>query len=104
MFEEYFQSILGSSVFPSEVVFVDDGSTDDSVNITTQFITHNFNLKLVRLEEQVGFANALNIGLKVATSKYIMRLDTDDFICPDRIENQFDYLERNPEALITGKN
>jgi len=101
---DYFESIIQSSVFPSEVIFIDDGSTDDSVSIASQFKNYDINLNIILLKEKMGLANALNIGVKESLGKYIMRLDTDDFINSDRIERQFIMLEKYPTLDIIGSN
>lgn len=105
---EYFESILMSEALPESVVFVDDASTDNSLDIVEQYIeqyiNRGVNIKLIALERNVGFANALNIGLEHCSTKYIMRLDPDDYISSNRIGLQYNYLINNPNIDAVGSN
>jgi len=100
---EYFNSILSSTILPKEIIFVDDGSTDESLKILAEYKPIPW-LKVIPLKNNVGFANALNIGIENCKSQYIMRLDPDDFIHPDRIKTQFNFLNNNPLVNILGTN
>jgi glycosyltransferase involved in cell wall biosynthesis len=99
----FIESIINSTVIPKELIIVDDGSTDNSIEIIETFSIYKF-IKLIKLEKNVGFANALNEGIKLVTGKYIARIDPDDIIIPDRLEKQFNYLENNKEIDIVGGN
>ena len=77
---EYLDSLMASSVLADEIIIVDDGSTDDSKEIISRAVRSNTRITPIYLHENVGFANALNIGVERATSAYILRLDPDDFI------------------------
>lgn len=100
----FFDSIINSIVWPNEVVIVDDASSDNSVEIIETYSKFYDFIKLVKIEKNCGFANALNEGLKKCTSKYILRVDPDDYIHEDRIKHQFDFLENHPEYDIVGSN
>jgi glycosyltransferase involved in cell wall biosynthesis len=101
---EYFDSLMTSSVLADEIIIVDDGSIDDSKEIISRAARSNPLITPIYLHENVGFANALNIGVERATSEYILRLDPDDFIGPQRIEMQVDFLEKNLDIGIVGSN
>ncbi|MDD3567086.1 MAG: glycosyltransferase [Bacteroidales bacterium] len=100
---EYFDSILKSNFSDFEVVFVDDGSTDDSILIANSY-TSKLNLRVISLGRNVGFSNALNIGLERVRGEFVMRLDSDDFMLPSRIDLQVSYLRKHPEVDILGSN
>ncbi|MEH6679592.1 MAG: glycosyltransferase [Sediminicola sp.] len=99
---EFLESVLNSSSQPKELIIVDDGSTDDSLKILKGY-NLDF-LKIISLKENVGFANALNIGVEHASCKYILRVDPDDLLGKDRIRTQCDFLDRNKNIDITGSN
>lgn len=99
---DFFASISNSTYYPREIIFVDDCSTDDSVSIVNSLNIKN--LKLICLERNVGFSNALNIGVDNSSSKYILRVDPDDFNDPSRIKIQFEFLESNPQIDLVGSN
>ncbi len=60
-----------------EVIVVDDASTDSSRDIIASF---GDQIMPVRLMENVGVAEASNIGIKAAIGKYVIRVDSDDYI------------------------
>ncbi len=100
--ETFFRSFNQSTYYPREIIFVDDGSSDDSVNIVRSLAPAS--VKLISLGTNVGFGNALNEGVRHVSSKYILRVDPDDFVAPSRIEEQFKFLEENPDVDVVGSN
>ena len=96
-------SIRLSTVLPEEIILVDDGSTDDSLEKIRSYTDMDM-LRVIAFPEHRGLAHALNEGVRQAKSKYIMRIDADDYIAHDRIEIQFNYLEEHPEIDILGSN
>lgn len=100
---EYMNSIFSSSMLPKEIIFIDDNSTDNSLEKIQTFGKHDL-IRVIRQKENIGFANSLNVGTKNAIGKYIMRLDPDDFICEERIEKQFNYLSSNSSVDLVGSN
>ncbi len=101
--DTFIRSVLESTVIPLELIIVDDGSTDNSVEIVHQYNTVNF-IRLIILKENQGFANALNTGILAAVGKYIARVDPDDILMPQRLESQYLYLEDHPEVDVLGGN
>lgn len=60
-----------------EIILVDDGSKDNSVNIAIEYEVLYKNVKLIKTKNQ-GVSHARNMGLNFSTSEYIMFLDADD--------------------------
>ena len=52
----------------------------------------------------MGLTKSLNIGLKLASGKYIARMDADDICMHERLYKQVAYLENNPEISVCGTN
>lgn len=98
---EFFDSLLQSRVVPDEVIFVDDGSTDDSLGIAKSY-ERALNLTIIALPKNVGFANALNVGLQRCTAELIARIDPDDYLHPDRLLLQSTEFKLNPELDVVG--
>jgi glycosyltransferase involved in cell wall biosynthesis len=96
-------SVLNSTVFPKELIFIDDGSTDESLEIIEPYLVYDF-IRVIKLEKNQGFANALNAGIKQATGRYIARIDPDDTMLPHRMERQVAFLEEHPEIDLVGGN
>ena len=90
--DEFFNSIINSTYSVKEIIIVDDCSTDNSCEIIENYSKILDNIILIKLDKNVGFANALNEGIKYVTAKYILRIDPDDVLASDRIEKQYDFL------------
>lgn len=101
--EEFINSILASTVLPSQIIIVDDGSTDESTGILKKYELHPL-ASFIYLKENTGLANALNTGIASATGSYIMRADPDDRLNPEKIEKQLVYLQAHPELAGVGCN
>ena len=101
--EDFFNSIINSTVKPAELIMVEDGSQDGSLEIIDSYSHLEF-LQIIRHSERKGLSISLNEGISGASGRYIMRLDPDDFITGDRIETQFNFLEKNKEIDIVGSN
>ncbi len=99
----FIESVAASTCLPKELILVDDGSTDDSVNIIRAY-NKLFFLKSILFEQNKGFTVALNAGLEAASGKYIMRADPDDLFLPARIETQYNHMESHPEIDVLGSN
>ena len=100
--KRFIESVIDSTVLPNQLIIVDDASNDDSLKVIESFEGRDLNIKLIKLAENVGFANALNQGLLHVKSSYILRIDPDDIIHPDRIEKQFEFLEQHKLVDIVG--
>ena len=101
--KEFINSINKSTVLPQELIIVDDGSSDNSLKVLEEFSDLRY-LKVINLGTNRGFCNALNEGIKVASGRYIMRVDPDDIVSEKRIQKQVDYLEQNINIDILGSN
>lgn len=103
--KEFLDSIASSTLYPAEVILVDDGSTDDSIKVLDSVVEeYSFDIMVVKLQNNVGFGNALNEGLKYCNSKYILRVDPDDLLHENRILKQYEFMTENPEIDILGTN
>ena len=71
--DEFFSGVINSTVLPKELIIIDDGSSDNSLEILSRYNLPY--LKVIVLENNLGFANALNEGISKAKGKYILRVD-----------------------------
>jgi glycosyltransferase involved in cell wall biosynthesis len=101
--KDFIGSINRSSVLPKELIIVDDGSLDGSVDILNGYADLDY-LKILKFDKNRGFCKALNLGIKNATGDYIMRVDPDDIVLKDRIKTQVDFLEKNRDIDVVGSN
>ena len=86
-----------------EVIFVDDASTDNSVNIIKEFSDNYKNVKSIRLSENSGFAGKpRNVGIENATAPYLMFLDPDDVFLEDACKTLYDNITENDSDIASG--
>jgi glycosyltransferase involved in cell wall biosynthesis len=75
-----------------EIIVVNDGSTDNSEEISRQYEEKYSNIKVVRQENQ-GLSGARNTGIKLAKGKYIQFVDSDDYLVPNVLKILVDKME-----------
>ncbi|OQW49332.1 MAG: hypothetical protein A4S09_12515 [Proteobacteria bacterium SG_bin7] len=81
-----------------ECLIIDDGSEQNPANIIDKFKERRF--RLILCGENRGRGYARQKGLDSAIGKYIAMVDADDWIYPDKLAKQVDYLESNPEVAL----
>jgi len=80
---EAISSALSQTFSDKEVIVVDDASTDESAEIVEKFAP---DIRLVRLQNNVGAARARNVGAENSTGDYLVFLDGDDLLLPWALE------------------
>lgn len=90
------ESVVGQCYAPLEIICVDDGSVDNTVNVAREFDA----VQVVKQSNQ-GACAARNRGVREATGKYIKFLDADDFLFPAVISHQVKLAEQLGEDAIT---
>lgn len=93
-------SILSQSLGDFELIIVDDGSTDDTVEIIESY--DDDRIHLLCNETNVGLTVSLNRALKAASGRYVARQDADDISESDRFERQVKFLEEHDEITLVG--
>lgn len=80
-----------------EYIIVDNGSTDTSFKIITNFIERHpeMNVKFVKLDKNKGISGGRNAGIEKTTGNYICFLDADDFWYPDKLAKMKTLLANN---------
>jgi hypothetical protein len=83
----------------TEIIIVDDGSTDDSLAHAASLAKQFPGRILVISQSNQGPAGARNTGIRVARGKYLGFLDVDDQFAPGFLDAAIDVLERDPRAV-----
>lgn len=88
---ECLDSVVNQTLKDIEIILVDDGSTDGSVDICREYMACDSRIKLIE-KENGGAAAARRMGAMVATSPYIGFVDSDDMIEADMYETLLEYM------------
>jgi glycosyltransferase involved in cell wall biosynthesis len=102
--EARIKSILDQFESNMELIIIDDGSTDNSIEIIEKFSLIDARVRLIRLEKNGGVNNAVNIGLNHAKGKYASFLSADDIILEGFFRKTLDLLISNPSLGICCSN
>lgn len=91
---EALSSILMQTMDEFELIIVDDGSTDRSLEIAGSF--HDARIRIIENGRNLGLAASLNKGIDAAHGAYIARMDCDDVSYPKRFARQLEALQDDP--------
>jgi glycosyltransferase involved in cell wall biosynthesis len=83
-----------------EHIIVDDASDDETPGLLQRMAADDRRIKVLRRTASGGPYAAANEGLRGANGRYVVMIDGDDVARPDRIANQIDFLEDNPELQV----
>lgn len=86
-------SVLSQSLQETEVLVIDDGSTDKSVDVIQRLALRDRRIRIIQLSRNSGPSVARNIGLDEARGKWIAIMDADDICVPQRFTTQIQFLE-----------
>ena len=92
------ESALDQSYKPLQVVVVDDGSSDNSLQVVKQYLKH---ITLI-VQQNSGQSAARNAGIKVARGDYVALLDADDYWSPDKLNQQVKLLNHRNQVVYCG--
>lgn len=104
--EECLASITTQSYQNIEIIVIDDGSPDDSFNVAKRYLDsqiHNKNFKIITRPNK-GMCNTLNEIAQLAQGKYLSITASDDYWASDKIEDQVNFLELNPDNALVHSN
>lgn len=97
---EAIESILNQTFFDFEFIIINDGSTDNTVNIIKSY--HDDRIILIDNQQNMGLVSVLNQGLKLASGEYIARMDADDISLPERFMKQIKFMDKHSQVGVLG--
>lgn len=86
-------SIIAQTYSDLEIIVVDDGSTDDSNNICDFYKKQDSRIQVIH-KENGGLSDARNVGIDIATGKYICFVDSDDYIEKDYVAQMYEQIRK----------
>ena len=99
--EEAVQSILAQTLPDFELIILDDGSLDSSRKIAEEFALRDSRVRVISRKNK-GLVPTLNEMIDLANGKYLARMDADDISLPDRLKEQYEFMENHPEVGVCG--
>ncbi len=93
-------SILAQDYHDYEIIFVDDGSTDNTASILEQYTAKDPRIKYY-YQENSERAVARSYGIEQARGKYLCLVDSDDIWYPKKLSMQLDIMEANPDVVLS---
>lgn len=97
--EEALQSVIHQTLTDIEIIAVNDGSTDNSLDIIKKYATTDSRISFYS-QENKGQSAARNLALKHAKGEYLYMMDSDDRIASDTLETCFNYAEQTQADFI----
>ena len=98
------ESVISQSYDNWELLLLDDGSNDGSLEIAKGFEQQDNRIKVFSDDKNKGLGARLNELAALSNGEYIARMDADDIMHPKRLETQLQILKDNPNIDVLGTN
>ena len=99
--DEAVRSILGQTFSDFEFILINDGSTDNSLQILQNHARQDNRIRLISRKNR-GLVSTLNEGLALAKAPLIARMDADDIAYPERFKLQKQFMDDHPAIVCVG--
>ncbi|MEV6959710.1 glycosyltransferase [Streptomyces sp. NPDC051207] len=86
-----------------EVIYVDDGSTDDSPERLARLASRHPHVRVIRQENSGWPGKPRNVGIRAARGEYVQFVDQDDELTPEALQRLYDLAVRNDSDVVLGK-
>ncbi len=96
------ESMLSQTYNNFEFIIIDDCSKDQTLEILYDYQKKDHRIKVLKNEKNLGIAASLNKGIMESKGEWIIRMDDDDESLPGRLENQINFIQKNPYVDIFG--
>ena len=98
----WIERVMLANNYSYEILFIDDGSTDNSWNVIQQLRSKNSNIRGIKFQRNYGKSAALNEGFKAAQGEVIITMDADMQDSPDEIPELRNMLLNNDLDIVSG--
>ena len=97
---ECLDSVISQTLSDIEIICVNDGSTDSSLNILNEYAGKDNRFKVINLKKNVGPGKARNIAFKEVSSPYVMYIDSDDWYELNACELAYNQIIQNDNDFV----
>jgi glycosyltransferase involved in cell wall biosynthesis len=97
---ECLDSVVNQSLRQIEIVCINDSSTDGSLQILREYEAADSRVRIIDREANEGLSTARNVGMSVATGKYLLFVDSDDYVDRELCRKAFECAEANRADLV----
>jgi len=97
---EAIQSVLKQTFKNFELIIVNNGSKDNTLKLIRELANLDKRIKILNLRKNIGMANALNKGINYCKADYVARMDGDDVMYKNRIEEQVKYINKHKNVVV----
>lgn len=99
---DWIAGVMQSNHFSNEIIFIDDGSTDDSWKIITELNKKNNNVKGIQFLRNFGKSQALHAGFNKAKGDVVITMDADLQDNPEEIPELYNMVQKDGLDLVSG--
>ena len=100
-FEDAVKTYKDNTKYEIELIFVDDGSTDNTAELCDKWASSDKRIKVVH-QNNAGVSKARNVGLSLVSGKYVIFVDSDDWIEKDYCEFLLNLIQRyNADFVVS---
>lgn len=99
---DWIANVMQSNHFSYEIIFIDDGSTDNSWQTILNLSTQNHNVKGIRFLNNFGKSQALHAGFEKAKGDIVITMDADLQDSPDEIPELYNMIIKDGYDLVSG--
>ena len=97
---EALDTLLAQTFHDFELVAVDDASTDETPSILSEYAAADPRIRVITNPNNLGLAEALNVGLAACRAPLVARADADDIYHPERFERQVAFMEQHDDVGV----
>lgn len=99
---QWISSVMNAHGYSYEIIFIDDGSTDNSWHIIQKITAENTAVKAIKFAANYGKSQALNAGFKKSQGTVVITMDADLQDSPDEIPFLYDMITKEGYDLVSG--
>lgn len=97
--ERCLNSVINQSLREIEIICINDGSTDNSLEIIEEYQRSDTRIKIIN-QKNIGLSGARNSGIKLAQGEYILHIDSDDWIEQDYLKDMYELAKKEQADIV----